>query len=270
MLSRFQPLPEKGKNGQQVTLPEKKLFKTISREFAVQSSLFFSKTGRKGVKNMAIIGVLLSGCGVYDGSEIHEAVLTLLSLDRAGAEILCMAPDMEQNDVMNHLTGQPMKEKRNVLVESARIARGDIRNIREVKASDIDGLILPGGLGATKNLSNFAFKRDDAEVQPDVKRLLVEMVQAGKPIGAICIAPATLTKALSGYDPEVTIGNDPATAEAIEAMGGKHHTAGVEDICVDLRNKLVTTPAYMLGPGIRDVASGIEKLVLKVLELASL
>jgi len=218
---------------------------------------------------MAKIGVLLSGCGVYDGSEIHEAVLTLLALDRAGVDILCMAPDMDQLDVTNHLTGQPMKEKRNVLVESARIARGNIQNVRDCKASDLDGLIVPGGYGAAKNLSNFAIKGPEAEVHPEVKRLLVEMVQAGKPIGAICIAPATVTRALSERHPAVTIGNDPATAQAIETMGGKHHPATVDEIVVDLRNKLVTTPAYMLGPGIRDVAAGIEKLVGKVLELAT-
>jgi len=218
---------------------------------------------------MANIGVLLSGCGVYDGSEIHEAVLTLLALDRAGAEIICMAPDMDQFDVINHLTGQPMSEKRNVLVESARIARGEIQNVRNFKASDLDGLILPGGYGAAKNLSDFAVKGTEAEVHPDVKRLLLDMVQAGKPIGAICIAPATLTKALSRKDPAVTIGNDPTTVTAIEDMGGKHHLATVEDIIVDFQNKIVTTPAYMLGPSIRDVAVGIEKLVLKVLELAA-
>ena len=217
---------------------------------------------------MARIGVLLSGCGVYDGSEIHEAVLTLLALDRTGVEIVCMAPDIEQRDVINHLTGEPMQEKRNVLIESARIARGNIKDVRDVQVDHIDGLILPGGYGAAKNLSDFAVKGNNAEVHPDVKRLLIEMVQAGKPIGAICIAPATLTQALSGYSPEVTIGNDPTTANAIEAMGGKHHIASVEDIHVDSRNKLVTTPAYMLGPGIREVSVGIEKLVTKVLELA--
>lgn len=218
---------------------------------------------------MAKIGVLLSGCGVYDGSEIHEAVLTLLALDRAGAEIVCMAPDMIQFDVMDHLTGQPMNESRNVLVESARIARGDIQNIRDLKASDLDGLILPGGYGAAKNLSDFAVKGMESEVHPEVKRLLSEMAQAGKPIGAICIAPATLVRALSEICPEVTIGNDSATASAIEAMGGRHHIATVDSITVDLRNKLVTTPAYMLGPGIKEVAVGIEKLVVKVLELAA-
>lgn len=217
---------------------------------------------------MAKIGVLLSGCGVYDGAEIHEAVVTLLALDRAGAEILCLAPDMEQREVINHLTGQPMAEKRNVLVESARIARGNIRDVRDVQATDIDGLILPGGFGAAKNLSDFATKGNRATVQPEVKRLLTEMAKAGKPIGAICIAPATLTAALIGSSPEVTIGDDPSTAAAIEAMGGKHHTTAVEEIWVDRKNRLVTTPAYMLGPGIKEVAAGIEKLVEKVLELA--
>lgn len=218
---------------------------------------------------MAKIGVLLSGCGVYDGSEIHEAVVTLLALDRAGADILCLAPDMEQREVINHLTGQPMAEKRNVLVESARIARGNIRDVRDVQATDIDGLILPGGFGAAKNLSDFAMKGNQATVQPEVKRLLTEMAKARKPIGAICIAPATLTAALSGSSPEVTIGDDPSTAAAIEAMGGKHHAAAVEEIWVDLQNRIVTTPAYMLGPGIKEVAAGIEKLVEKVLELAA-
>jgi enhancing lycopene biosynthesis protein 2 len=214
------------------------------------------------------IGVILSGCGVFDGSEIHEAVLTLLALGRAGAKAVCMAPNIEQYHVINHLTQQETNEKRNVLVESARIARGDIKDIKDVKASDIDGLILPGGFGAAKNLSDFAFKGPDATVNPEVKRLLEEMVAAKKPIGAICIAPATLTKALSGKKPEVTIGNDVGTAQGIEAMGGRHHTCTVDMIHVDKNNKIVTTPAYMLGPGIKDVARGIEKLVAKVVELA--
>ncbi|MDY6791260.1 MAG: isoprenoid biosynthesis glyoxalase ElbB [Thermodesulfobacteriota bacterium] len=216
---------------------------------------------------MAKIGVLLSGCGVNDGSEIHEAVITLLNLDRAGAETVCMAPDVDQLDVVNHLTGEPTGEKRNVLVESARIARGNITDVGNVKAADIDGLIIPGGFGAAKNLSNFAVKGKDADVNQEVKRLLNEMVSAGKPVGAICIAPATLTKALEDQNPEVTIGNDISTAGAIEAMGGKHKECTVDMIHVDSKNKLVSTPAYMLGPGIKDVAAGIEKLVTKVLEL---
>ena len=216
---------------------------------------------------MAKIGVLLSGCGVNDGSEIHEAVITMLTLDKAGAETVCMAPDVDQFDVVNHLTGEATGEKRNVLVESARIARGNIKDISKVRAADIDGLIIPGGFGAAKNLSNFAVKGKDAVVNEDVKRLLNDMVSAGKPVGAICIAPATLTKALEGKNPEVTIGNDIGTAGAIEAMGGRHKECSVDMIHVDSNNKLVTTPAYMLGPCIKDVAVGIEKLVNKVLEL---
>jgi enhancing lycopene biosynthesis protein 2 len=216
---------------------------------------------------MAKIGVLLSGCGVNDGSEIHEAVITMLTLDKAGAETVCMAPDVDQFDVVNHLTGEATGEKRNVLVESARIARGIIKDIRKVRAADIDGLIIPGGFGAAKNLSDFAVKGKDAVVNEDVKRLLNDMVSAGKPVGAICIAPATLTKALEEKNPEVTIGNDIGTAGAIEAMGGRHKECSVDMIHVDSNNKLVTTPAYMLGQCIKDVAVGIEKLVNKVLEL---
>lgn len=216
---------------------------------------------------MAKIGVLLSGCGVFDGAEIHESVLTLLALDRAGAEIVCMAPNMDQYHVINHLTQEVMEEKRNVLVESARIARGEIKDLEDVKATDLDGLIIPGGFGAAKNLSDFAVKGPEATVKPDVKRLIDDFVEVGKPVGALCIAPATLTRALPDKKPEVTIGNDEATATAIEAMGGKHRTCTVDMIHFDDKNNIVTTPAYMLGPGIKEVAEGIQKLVDKVLEL---
>lgn len=216
---------------------------------------------------MAKIGVLLSGCGVFDGAEIHEAVLTMLALERAGAEIVCMAPNVEQHHVVNHLTQEEMDEKRNVLVESARIARGEIKDLKDVKGADLDGLVMPGGFGAAKNLSDFAFRGADSTVNSEVKRILEEMVAADKPIGAICIAPAPLAKALADKNPEVTIGNDQSTAEAIEAMGGQHRTCTVDMIHVDAENKVVTTPAYMLGPGIKYVAVGIEKLVNKVVEL---
>lgn len=212
------------------------------------------------------VGVLLAGCGVYDGSEIHEAVITLLALDRAGAEIICMAPNVDQMHVINHLTGEEMQETRNVLVESARIARGDVKDLKDISADDLDALIIPGGFGAAKNLSNFAVKGSDAEVNPDVGRIINEMLAAKKTVGAICIAPATLTKAASEYQPEVTIGNDEGTAQAIESMGGLHHNCSVDMIHVDHKNKIITTPAYMLGPGIKDVAKGIEKLVAQVME----
>lgn len=217
---------------------------------------------------MAKVGVLLSGCGVFDGTEIHEAVLTLLALDRAGVEIVCMAPNVEQAHVINHLTQEVTAEKRNVLVESARIARGEIKDLKDVQAGDLDALIMPGGFGAAKNLSDFAFKGPEATVHPEVKRLLNDLAAAGKPIGAICIAPATLTKALADRKPEVTIGTDAGTASAIEAMGGRHKSCSVDMIHLDVGNKLVSTPAYMLGPGIKDVALGIEKLVARVVALA--
>jgi enhancing lycopene biosynthesis protein 2 len=217
---------------------------------------------------MPKVGVLLSGCGVFDGSEIHEAVFTLLALDRAGAEIVYMAPNVDQAHVINHLTQEVTDEKRNVLVESARIARGNIKDVAEVKASDLDALTIPGGFGAAKNLSDFAFKGAEATVHPEVQRLITEMAEAGKPIGAICIAPATLTRALAGRRPEVTIGTDAGTASAIEAMGGSHHSCSVDMIHVDENNRVVSTPAYMLGPGPKDVAAGIEKLVAKIIEMA--
>jgi enhancing lycopene biosynthesis protein 2 len=213
------------------------------------------------------IGVLLSGCGVYDGSEIHEAVLTLLFLDREGAEVVCMAPDMDQHHVIDHLTGRQTEERRNVLVESARFARGQFRDLKAVRASQIDGLVIPGGFGAAKNLSDFAFKGAGGQAHPQVARLLREMVEAGKPIGAVCIAPATLTLALAERHPRVTIGTDADTAAAIAAAGGVHQPRDVSDICVDAANRIVTTPAYMLGPGIKEVADGIQRLVAQVMAM---
>ncbi|WP_035237581.1 isoprenoid biosynthesis glyoxalase ElbB [Desulfobacter vibrioformis] len=213
------------------------------------------------------VGVLLAGCGVYDGSEVHEAVLTMLFLDQANAEIICMAPNMEQYHVIDHLSGTETSEKRNVLVESARIARGEIKDLKDVQASDMDAIIIPGGFGAAKNLSDFAINNIQAQVHPEVQRIITDMINSQKPVGAICIAPATLTKAIADKHPEVTIGNDQETADLIEKMGGKHVTCAVDQIHIDRDKKIVSTPAYMLGPNIKDVAIGIEKLVTEVLAL---
>lgn len=218
---------------------------------------------------MAKIGILLAGCGVNDGSEIHEAVLTMLALDRLGVERLCLAPNIEQRDVVNHLSGEAVSESRNVLVESARIARGEISALADVSASDIDAVILPGGFGAAKNLSDFAVAGEQTEVHPEVLRLLQEMHKAEKPIGAICIAPAVLARALGAFKPEVTIGNDLATAKLLESFGAQHHDCPVDDIVVDQRNRLVTTPAYMLGPGLREIAVGIDKLVERIVSMVA-
>ena len=196
---------------------------------------------------MKKIGVVLSGCGVKDGTEIHEAVITLLAIDRAGAAAVMMAPNCEL-EVVNHMTGEPSGEKRNVLVESARIARGHVQDIVKVKATDIDALIFPGGYGAAKNLSDFAYQGADAKAHPEVARLVKEMVAAKKPIGAICISPATIA-AILGKDlhPTLTVGNDPATVAALEKMGAKHEECPVQDLYVDEENKIVSTPAYMLA-----------------------
>ena len=216
------------------------------------------------------IGVILSGCGFKDGAEIHEAVITLLALDRAGAKVTIMAPNKSQMDTINHKSDQKTGEVRNVMTEAARIARGDIADLAEVKAKDLDGVILPGGYGAAKNLTDFAVKGPDCTIHPEVDRLLNEMVKAKKPIGVECIAPAVLARALKGKNIKVklTVGNDEGTAKALEAMGAKHVNCEVGEIVVDTAHKVVSTPAYMLGPGIKEVAVGIEKLVKKVVELA--
>ena len=213
------------------------------------------------------IGVVLSGCGVYDGSEIHEAVFTLLAIDRCGAEAVCMAPDKDFPEV-NHLTGAPTGAKRNALMESARIARGKIRCLKEVKAVDLDAIVFPGGFGAAKNLCNFAEKGAKAEIHPEVARLLKEMAAAKKPICAICIAPTLVAAALGrDYSPKVTIGTDPETAAAINATGSCHQECPVTELVVDRENKIVSTPAYMLAQRISEAADGIDKAIKATIEL---
>jgi enhancing lycopene biosynthesis protein 2 len=210
------------------------------------------------------IGVILSGCGVYDGSEIHEAVITLLAIDRSGAEAVCMAPNIPQMHVVNHLTGEPAEgETRNVLIEAARIARGDIKDMATVTAEELDALFLPGGFGAAKNLCDFAVKGADCSVNAEVARLILEMVNAKKPVGAVCIAPTILSKVLGtdNLPHELTIGTDPGTAEALAKMGTKHMQCPVREFVVDKKNKLVSSPAYMLAGNISEAAEGIEKAV---------
>ena len=216
------------------------------------------------------IGVILSGCGVYDGSEIHEAVITLLAIDRAGAEAVCMAPDVPQMHVINHLAGEPAEgESRNVLVESARIARGNIKDLAKVKAAEIDALILPGGFGAAKNLCDFAVKGPDCSVNAEVARLIKEMYAAKKPIAAVCIAPAVLARVLgsTNVSPQLTIGTDTGTAEALNKMGTEHIQCPVREFVVDRQNKLVSSPAYMLAGRISEAAEGIEKTVQALIGL---
>lgn len=212
------------------------------------------------------VAVILSGCGVYDGAEIHESVITLLRLDQRGAHAQCFAPNVAQIHVINHLTGEQMPESRNVLVESARIARGEVRDIREANVEDFDALIVPGGFGAAKNLSDFAVKGAECTVQPDVLALAEAFAEASKPVGLMCISPAMAAKI---YGPGVicTIGNDADTATVVNKMGATHQECDVSDIVEDKARKLVSTPAYMLAQSISEAASGINKMVDRVLEL---
>jgi enhancing lycopene biosynthesis protein 2 len=222
---------------------------------------------------MVRIGVMLSGCGVYDGAEIHEATLSLLALARTGAEAVAMAPDIEQLHVVNHLSGsESSEETRHVLIESARIARGVIKDIREISYRDIDGLIIPGGFGAAKNLTNFAVKGELCDIDPGVKQLVVDMVRARKPVAALCIAPVVLARALmeeTDITPVLTIGNDSDTAGKIEAMKARHADCTVTDFVYDEDNNLLSTPCYMLAQNISEVWEGIEKTVERCVQLAN-
>ena len=219
---------------------------------------------------MKKVGVVLSGCGVYDGAEIHESVIALLAIDRAGAQAVCMAPNVDQMHVVNHVTGEEAAgEKRNVLVESARIARGEIKDISTVKAKDIDALVFPGGFGAAKNLSSFAVKGENCDVHPEVLRLVKEFAAKQKPQAVLCIAPAMMAKIYEDAPkkPVLTIGNDKETSGKIEIMGSRHQDCAANDFVFDAENKIVSTPAYMLGQSISEVAEGIEKTINELIKL---
>lgn len=209
--------------------------------------------------------VVLSGCGVYDGAEIHEAVLTLLAIDRAGGTYQCYAPDVAQMHVVNHLTGQEAAESRNVLVEAARIARGAIKPLSEFDAGAVDAIVFPGGFGAAKNLCSFAVDGPECKVNADVERAVKAMRAAAKPIGALCIAPAILARVLGKV--ELTIGTDAGTAAALEQMGAHHVNRSHGEIAVDAAAKVVTTPCYMLDASIGQIADGAQAVVTKLIEM---
>jgi enhancing lycopene biosynthesis protein 2 len=209
--------------------------------------------------------VVLSGCGVYDGAEIHEAVLTLLAIDRAGASYQCFAPDVAQMHVVNHLSGEATGETRNVLVEAARIARGAIKPLSEFDAAQFDVVIFPGGFGAAKNLCSFAVDGPDCTVNPDVERAVKAMRAANKPIGALCIAPAILARVLG--DVSLTIGSDAGTAAALEKMGAKHVNKSHGEVVVDEAARVVTTPCYMLDATISQIADGADAAVRALIGL---
>ena len=220
------------------------------------------------------VGVLLAGCGVLDGSEVYEAVLTILALERAGAEVAALAPDIDMTEVINHYrgtdvrTGEAGGPARSVLGQSARIVRGKITSLKEVSAHDFDALIIPGGYGVVKNLCTFAEDGDNADVDVDVRRIINEMVSLGKPIGALCIAPVLVALCIGKRAPSLTVGNDAKTAVALQRLGATHVETKVDEIHVDEKLRIVSTPAFLIAERAIEAEAGINKLVAKVLELA--
>lgn len=207
--------------------------------------------------------IVLAGCGVYDGAEIHEATMIMLAISRLGAEYQCFAPDIEQAHVVNHLTGEEMNEKRNVLVESARIARGNILPLADFRVADFDALVFPGGFGVAKNLCTFAFDGPSCSVNEDARMAVSTMHKAQKPIGALCISPVLIARIIG--EVKVTIGNDQGTATAVESMGGKHLVATHGEVVVDYTNRIVTTPCYMLDANISQIADGAENVIKTIM-----
>lgn len=213
------------------------------------------------------IAVILSGSGNQDGCEIHEATLSLWAIHKNGAEYQCYAPDIPQHHVLNHITGKEMDESRNVLIESARIARGKVKNLAEFDQTEHDALIIPGGLGAAKNLSSFAFDGKNCEINTDVERAVQQMVEAHKPIGALCIAPVILAKVID--DALITVGQSPEVIEIINSMGAHHKTTMQGEVIVDSVRKLVTTPCYMLEARVDQIGDSADKLIREILRLTT-
>jgi len=223
------------------------------------------------------IGVILSGCGVFDGSEIQESVFTLLAIKENNADAVCFAPDIEQHHVINHLNGEEMNEKRNVLVESARIARGDIKSLNEFSTDNLDALVLPGGFGAAKNLSKWAFSGPDGEIQEQVKKAVVEMVLANKPVCGLCMGPTVIAKALedSGIKAKLTVGTTKekspydiaAISGGMEKTGAVTFEKTVKEILTDEKNKIVTAPCYMMDANILEIRSNVKEAIDKTISM---
>lgn len=226
---------------------------------------------------MKKIAVILSGSGVYDGSEIQEAVFTLLAIAENGAAYHCFAPNVEQHHVLNHLTGEEMPEKRNVLIEAARIARGDVKDISELNAADYDGLVIPGGFGAAKNLTKWAFEGPKGAINPDVRTAILAMVQAQKPVVGLCMGPTVIAKALEGssFHPNLTVGTTQekspydigAISEGMNATGASAVMKSIREIAVDPSLKIITAPCYMMEGSIVDVKKNIDSAIKQMFQL---
>ena len=218
------------------------------------------------MKTKRKFAVILAGCGNRDGAEIHESVMTLYAIARTESACEVFAPDVNQYHVINHYTGEPAEETRNVLVESARIARGKIRPLSEFNAHNFDILMFAGGFGVAKNLCTYAFDGADCIVNPEVERAVISMHSSGKPIGALCISPVILAKILDGVS--ITMGHDQSAIKNIQSMGAVHHPTNAREIVIDKKNKVVTSPCYMLDSSIVDIAEGAMNTVNALIELA--
>lgn len=217
------------------------------------------------------IGVLLSGCGVYDGSEIHESVFTLLAIAENGGEAICMAPNKNQHHVLDHTTGKEINEHRNVLVEAARIARGEISDLSTIQIDELDALVIPGGFGAAKNLTQWAFEGPDGSIDPGVKQIISDMVAAKKPIVGLCMGPTVIAKALegSGVEPHLTVGTDKeaspyeigAISQGMEKTGAVSEMKTKSEILVDESNLIITAPCYMMEASIVEVRANIKQAI---------
>ncbi len=217
------------------------------------------------MKKSPKVAIILAGCGVYDGAEIHEAVMTMYAVIKNGGTMQIFAPDIEQHHVINHVSGEETGEKRNVMLEAARIARGNIKPLSELNMQDFDALMMPGGFGAAKNLSSFAFDGANCTVLPDLEKAIKDAVAQGKPIGALCISPAIVAKVLQGVN--VTIGQDKGTADALKNMGAKHTETGIGEVFVDEKYKVATTPCYMLDASIAEIADSAMNVTKAVFEM---
>lgn len=221
------------------------------------------------------VGILLSGCGVYDGSEIQETISAMLALEESGVEYIGISINKNQHHVINHIDGSEQHETRNMLVESARIMRGNVVDISTITPADIDGLVIPGGFGNAKNLSNWAFNGPDGEILPEVKLLLINLINIGKPIAALCVSPILLSLALkdSKEVPTLTLGSSKekspydikAFHEGIEKIGSKSIEKGIKEISVDEKNRIICAPCYMQDTSLLEVRKNarlaIEKLI---------
>ncbi len=213
---------------------------------------------------MKKFAVVLAGCGVYDGAEIHEAVLTLLAIKKQGADYSIFAPDIPQHHVINHTTGEEMSESRNVLIEAARIGRGNIQDLNTYDANNFDAIIFPGGFGVAKNLSDFAFSVADCDINDDVAEAIQKTVNLGKPVGALCISPTLIAKVLG--DVKITIGQDAGTIERLEKLGATHIKTDHGEVVIDDKYKIFTTPCYMIDADIIHIEEGVSNLVTKMLD----